>query len=253
MTPQRIDILTAPIDMLTLEQAVSNIEGWIRTDARRYVCHVDARLVLAARDDPDVRQALAGAGISGPDGIPLVWIGRARGHAVGRIYGPDFMEAVFEATSAWKDRRCRHVLFGSTRQVAERLRERLIARHGDRSDIAVVAAPFGEESALESDEIYERINLLEPDIVWVGLGAPRQELWMARSRDRLAAPVLLGVGAAFDFLSGNKRQAPKWVRRSGLEWLFRLAMEPGRLWSRYSATVPRFAYLAILEQMKRRP
>lgn len=248
----REPILDVPIDMLTLGEAVALAETWIRDGGRRYICHLDARSLLAARDDPVVAAAMAGAAIAGPDGMPLVWLGRLRGHRVGRVYGPDFMTALLEATTRWPDRPCRHVLLGSTPAVLGRLAERLRDRHPGTLIAGTVSPPIGPWDAAEDVRIRSAIEDLAPDVVWVGLGAPRQELWMARQRDRLSAPLLVGVGAAFDFLSGSKPQAPRWLRDAGFEWLFRLLTEPRRLAPRYALTVPRFAALALREELTRR-
>ncbi|MGE4218223.1 MAG: WecB/TagA/CpsF family glycosyltransferase [Alphaproteobacteria bacterium] len=248
----RENILGVPVDMLTLQDAVAAAEGWVRDGGRRYVCLLDARSVLAARDDPAVAQAMAGAALAGPDGMPLVWLGRRRGHRVGRVYGPDFMTALMAATSRWPDRPCRHALVGSTPAVLALLERRLRIRHPDAAIVGTVAPPMGAWDAVEDGRIRAALEALAADIVWVGLSSPHQDLWMAHQRDRLSAPLLVGVGAAFDFLSGNKPQAPRWLRHLGLEWLFRLATEPRRLAKRYAATVPRFAFLALREEMTRR-
>jgi len=248
---QRIGILGVPVDMLTLDDSVALAEGWIRAGERRYICHLDARSVLAARDDPAVADAMRGAAIAGADGMPLVWIGRLRGHRVGRVYGPDFMTALIGATAAWRDRPCRHLLFGSTPRVLSRLAERLSRQHPDAVIAGVASPPLGFWNEAEDERLVAEIELLRPDVVWVALGAPRQELWIARQRARLSAPLLVGVGAAFDFLSASKPQAPRWLRHAGFEWLHRLATEPRRLAGRYAATVPRFAALVLREEIAR--
>lgn len=250
-SPQRIAILGVPVDMLTLADTVALAEGWIRAGERRYICHLDARSVLAARDDPAVAEAMRGAAIAGADGMPLVWIGRARGHRVGRVYGPDFMTALIGATAAWRDRPCRHVLFGSTPGVQARLARRLVQSHPGAVIDGIASPPLGLWSEAEDARLVAEIEALRPDVVWVALGAPRQELWIARHRAILSAPLLVGVGAAFDFLSASKPQAPRWLRHSGFEWLYRLATEPRRLAGRYAATVPRFAALVLREEIAR--
>lgn len=247
----RVPLLGVPVDMLTFDEAVRSAEGWIRDGGRRYICLLDARSVLAARDRPAVAAAIASGALAGPDGMPLVWLGRRRGHRVDRIYGPDFMTALLDATARWTDRPCRHALVGSTPTVLNRLAERLAAAHPGATIAGTVSPPMGPWDDGEDARILAAIEALEPDVVWVGLGAPRQELWMAQQRDRLSAPLLVGVGAAFDFLSGNKPQAPRRLRRLGLEWLFRLATEPRRLAGRYALTVPRFAALALYEELTR--
>ena len=245
-------LLGVPVDMLTLDDAIRAAEGWVRDGGHRYICLLDARSVLAARDDDAVAAAMAGAAIAGPDGMPLVWLGRRRGHRVERVYGPDFMTALLDATARWSDRACRHALVGSTPAILARLEQRLRARHPGAVIAGTLAPPMGRWDDAEDARIRAAIEAMAADIVWVGLSSPQQDLWMARQRGRLSAPLLVGVGAAFDFLSGNKPQAPRWLRRLGFEWLFRLTTEPRRLGRRYAATVPRFALLALREELARR-
>ncbi len=237
---RRETLLGVPVDMPRFAAAVAAAEGWIGDGGRHYVCHLDARSILAARDDPAMAAAVAGAALAAPDGMPLVWLGRARGHAVERVYGPDFMQALLART-----RGRRHLLFGSD----DATLARLVARFG--ADVATLRPPHGAWDEAEDARLCDAVNRAAADVVWVGLGAPRQELWMARNRARLDAPLLVGVGAAFDFLAGTKPQAPRLLRRAGLEWAFRLATEPRRLAPRYLRTVPRFAGLALAEEWRR--
>lgn len=241
MTWRKESLLGVPVDMPRFDEAVAAATGWIVDGGRRYVCHLDARSVLAARDDPAMAAAVAGAALAAPDGMPLVWLGRARGHAVERVYGPDFMLALLART-----RGRRHLLFGAD----DATLARLAARFGQ--NVATLRPPHGDWSAEENTRLLAAINRTGAEVVWVGLGAPRQELWMARHRAALDAPLLVGVGAAFDFLAGTKPQAPAALRRAGLEWAFRLATEPRRLAPRYLRTVPRFAALAMAEEWRRR-
>lgn len=244
-------ILGVPVHVLTLPDAVALAAHWVRLDEKAYVCHADARSILAARDDPAVRQALAGAGIVGADGMPLVWLGRWRGLPGGRVYGPDFMEALMADGVAWTDRPLRHFFFGSTPKVLERLTQRLAARHPGLVIAGTFSPPMGGWDDVAETAHRALINQSQADVVWVSLGAPRQELWMARNRSHLRAPLLCGVGAAFDFLSGAKPQAPRWLRHLGLEWAFRLLSEPRRLAGRYLRTLPRFMALALAEETVR--
>jgi len=244
----KTDILGIGVHMTTLDDALTRAEAWIRGRARVYVCHADARSILAARDDPAVKTALDAAEFVAPDGIPLVWIGRRRGYGVERVYGPDFMRALLARTAAWEDRRCRHLLLGGRRPALARLKDRLHDQH-PRLDIATRELPEHPWPEAAERQIVDEVNASGADVVWVSLGAPKQELWMARNRARLAAPLLVGVGAAFDFISGVKPQAPMWLRSHGLEWAFRLATEPRRLGMRYLKAVPRFAVLALREEL----
>jgi N-acetylglucosaminyldiphosphoundecaprenol N-acetyl-beta-D-mannosaminyltransferase len=250
--PPRVPILGVPVHMLTLVEAVDLAAGWVARGERAYTCHADARSILEARDHADVRDAFDGAHLVGADGMPVVWLGRARGHKVGRVYGPDFMEALIGHGLRQAPRPFRHFFFGSTPPVLAALTERLAGRFPGLAIAGTLSPPMGRWDGAVDAEHRAIINAAQPDIVWVSLGAPRQDLWMAQNRPYLQAPLLCGVGAAFDFLSGTKPQAPRWLRRSGLEWVFRLATEPKRLAGRYLRTVPRFAALSVVEEMRRR-
>ena len=177
-----------------------------------------------------------------PDGMPLVWLGRrALLHGdVQRCYGPDLMLAICEAglDSEWK-----HCLYGATTEVLEKLRQQFEARFPRIKIVESIAPPFRPLTEAEQADVVERINAALPDIVWVGLGTPKQDLWMGEFRDKLTAPVLIAVGAAFNFHAGRVAQAPHWMQRAGLEWLFRLYKEPRRLWKRYVLGNPRFLWL----------
>lgn len=249
MIPPTSRIIGIPIHMTTLDGAISLAEAMIREGRRGYFCHVDTNAALAAHDSPAILSALQGATLACPDGMPLVWIGRQRGFPVGRTYGPDFMEGLTERTAAWGDRTCRHFLFGSSQAVLDRLAASLAMRAPGIQIAGMLSPPFGTWDEATEAEHRRLINDSGADVVWVSLGAPRQELWMQRNRPHLEASLLSGVGAAFDFLSGNKPQAPKALQRAGLEWAFRLATEPRRLARRYFRNVPRFAYLAVKEEL----
>lgn len=250
--PLQAPILGVPVHMLTLAEAVELAVGWIERRERAYTCHADARSILEARDHPAVRDAFAGAHLVGADGMPVVWLGRARGHRVGRVYGPDFMEALIRRGMENSRRPFRHFLFGSTPRVLERLVDRLARQYPGIIIAGAFAPPMGQWDEAAAVRHRAMIDDARPDIVWVSLGAPRQDLWMARNRPHLQVPLLCGVGAAFDFLSANKPQAPVWLRRAGLEWVFRLATEPRRLAGRYLRTVPRFAALGLADEIRRR-
>ena len=170
-----------------------------------------------------------------PDGMPLVWLGRLFGHRhVTRVYGPDLLLELCAATAIPG---LRHFFYGGGEGVAEILTSRLRERFPALVVAGTCTPPYRPLSAAERATIIETIEASRPDIVWVGLGAPKQERWMAEFAPNLRIPVLIGVGAAFDFHAGVKPQAPRWMQRSGLEWLFRLATEPRRLWRRYLLSV----------------
>jgi N-acetylglucosaminyldiphosphoundecaprenol N-acetyl-beta-D-mannosaminyltransferase len=193
---------------------------------------------MESRQDPELLRIHNAAGMVTPDGMPLVWLARRAGFPhVDRVYGPDLVLACCEASVA---RGYRHFLYGGGPGVPERLAERLQARFPGLRVVGCHSPPFRALVSREDDTVVERINASGADIVWVGLSTPKQERWMHTHRPYLTAPVLIGVGAAFDFHAGLKRQAPRWIQRSGLEWLFRLSQEPRRLWRRYSYNNTRF-------------
>jgi len=182
---------------------------------------------MECQRDPELRRIYNASGMTTPDGMPLVWLSRLHGyHHVDRVYGPDLMLALCERSVK---RGYRHFFYGGAEGVPEHLAARLQSRFPGLIVAGTYSPPFRPLRPEEDEQIVQLINETSPDIVWVGLGSPKQERWMAEHIDRLTAPVLIGVGAAFDFHTGRKPQAPRWMQRSGLEWLFRLLTEPRRL------------------------
>ena len=243
----RFDVLGVRVDALDLAAAADRIEGWIAAGTRSYVCHANVHGVMEARRDPHVRAAYDGAGLTVADGMPLVWLGRRAGHAgTGRVYGPDLM---LELCARAARSGASSYYFGGAPGVAEALATALAARFPGLRTAGTHAPPFGLDGRQVDREAVAAINGAKPDIVWVGLGCPRQELWMATHRPALEARVLIGVGAAFDFHTGRVAQAPPAMQAAGLEWLFRLAHEPRRLWYRYLVYNPMFVGLLALERL----
>ena len=240
----RLNILGVGVNALTLADAVATIGATVASRGREYVCAVPAHSVMECVRDRALAPVFNGAGMCTPDGMSIVWLLRLHGYRnVTRVYGPDLMTAVCERSleAGW-----RHFLLGGTPGVAADLAAELARRYPGLTVAGELSPPFRAVSPSEDDEIVERVNATRPDIVWVGLGSPKQERWMAEHKGRISAPVMVGVGAAFDFLSGHKAQAPRWVQRSGLEWLYRWAEEPCRLFPRY-ARYPLFAALVLAQ------
>lgn len=243
----RVDVLGVEVSAIDLPEAVRRIGSWIDAGAREYVCVTGAHGVIESLSDHSLLDIHNRAGMVTPDGMPLVWCGRWAGaRGMSRVYGPDLMLAVMEASV---DKGWRHFFYGAGPGVAERLVDRLSVRFPGLKVAGTHTPPFRDLDEDERREVAEMINSSGADIVWVGLSTPKQERWMARMRPLLDASVLIGVGAAFDFHVGDLKQAPLWMQRSGLEWAFRLMMEPRRLWRRYFNIVPRF----ILGVARRRP
>lgn len=240
----RISILGVHISPINMEEALSFIDGLIAHQDHQYICVTPAHSIMDAYYDPDFRGILNSSGLTTPDGMSLVWILRLLGQkGVDRVYGPDLMLALCRHGVAKK---YRHYLYGGEPGVADALASRLT----DRFDYIQIAGthspPFRKLTDDENQAEIEKINSTNPEIIWVGLSSPKQERWMAEHLGKIKAPVMIGVGAAFDFLSGNKPQAPRWIQRSGFEWLFRLASEPKRLWPRYRR-YPLFVWLILLQ------
>lgn len=246
----RINVLGVGISAINLQQAVAEIEGWIARRQREYVNVCTVHTVMECQQDARMRAIVNGSGLSTPDGMPLVWLGRLHGHRhVARVYGPDLMLALCDRSSMTG---ARHFFYGGAPGVAERLAERLRARYPGIAIAGVHSPPFRPADAAEDRDVLNGIDASRPDIVWVGLGTPKQDFWVARHRPLLEAPVLIAVGAAFDFHAGLLPQAPRWMQRRGLEWLFRLAHEPRRLAYRYLVYNPLFVFRTALQLLRLR-
>lgn len=242
------DVLGIGVDAVSLDDAVRRIEGWIEGRDRRYVCLCNVHTVMQARRRADVRQALRDADMVTPDGMPLVWLSHMAGHRhTTRVYGPDLLLACMERSAA---RGHRHYFHGGAPGVSERLAATMGERFPGARIVGNSGAAYGTVEELCSEEAIAAIDGSGADVVWIGLGSPKQDLWMWRMRSRLRAPVLVGVGAAFDFETGRVRQAPVWMQRAGLEWGFRLSQEPGRLWRRYLVDNPWFVYELLCQKLR---
>ena len=243
----RVNILGVGISAITMPQVLDHISAWIDHRAREYVSVCTVHTVMECQKDVVMRRAVNSAALATPDGMPLVWLGRARsGVKVSRVYGPDLMLALCELSI---ERGYSHYFYGGAEGVPALLAARLQKRFPGLNVTGTYSPPYRPLAAAEDAHIVEQINRAAPDLVWVGLGTPQQDLWMASHRDRLSAPVLIGVGAAFDFHTGRIPQAPKWMQNNGLEWLFRLVQEPRRLWYRYLVYNPLFVGLVLLQAL----
>lgn len=245
---ERVRIMGVNVSAITMTDALRTVEGWIGHKARHFVCITGVHGVIESQTDPELLAIHERAGLVTPDGMPLVWMARKLGHGrTERVYGPDLMLAL---TALSAEKGYRQYYFGGAPGLAERLRDRLVARFPGLEVAGTFSPPFKPVDAESDEEMVRMINAAKPDIVWVGLSTPKQEYWMDRHLGRIDAPVMIGVGAAFDFLAGTKRQAPGWMQRRGLEWLFRLLSEPRRLWRRYGRIVPHFMLGASLQLLR---
>jgi N-acetylglucosaminyldiphosphoundecaprenol N-acetyl-beta-D-mannosaminyltransferase len=251
--PPRFNVLGVGVSALTLDRARDLVLGARRATQLGYVCLGTAHGLSEARTDPEFRKILNDSLLTTPDGMPLVWLAHRHGHhEVTRVYGPDLILAACDAGRATG---LTHYFLGGAPGVAEALREKLIARFPGLQVAGTFTPPFRPLNEQELAALRADVATKKPDVIWVGLGTPKQERFMAAHWRELDAGLLVGVGAAFDFHSGRVRQAPRWVQRSGFEWLFRLGTEPRRLGPRYLKTNPLFALriLAQLTGLKRYP
>lgn len=232
------------MDVVQIPDVIERMERWI---LERTACHFIACTgmhgITETQYDPSFKQILNSADLVVADGMPLVWLGRWHGHPMSRrVYGPELMATFCGLTGS----RYRHYCYGGGPGVADRLAQALQRRYGVHM-VGTYSPPFRPLSEEESSQVDRRIQSAAPDVVWVGLSTPKQERWMYKHRPRLTVPLLVGVGAAFDFLTGAAKQAPPWMRENGLEWCFRMLWEPRRLWRRYLLGGSRFAWQVALE------
>jgi N-acetylglucosaminyldiphosphoundecaprenol N-acetyl-beta-D-mannosaminyltransferase len=241
---KRAFILGLGVDQINYRSAVQGILDWALRGESRYVCVANVHMVMEAYDDAAFRQIVNAADLVTPDGMPLVWVMRLQGlRQQERVYGPALTQFVLEAAN----REGIPVgFYGSTLQTLEKLKRNVQERYPSLKIAYLYAPPFRPLTTEEDEEVVRAINDSGTRILFVGLGCPKQERWMAAHKGRVQA-VMLGVGAAFDFLAGVKPQAPRWMQRAGLEWLFRLLTEPRRLWRRYLYHNPRFVLLVLLQ------
>ena len=240
------DVLGIPITATTLDKAAATIISWKGDDTGRAVGVRDVASIMAMRADPALLAVSRRTAMNVPDGMPLVWIGKRRGHDVERTCGPDLMEKLLLETAGSE---LRHFFFGGKPGVAELLAKRFCARSRGIEIVGTYSPPFREMNEEEDAQIVQMIRDSGADIVWVGISSPKQDLWMDEHLGKLPV-TMVGVGAAFDFHAGMVRRAPKWAQRAGLEWLFRLVSEPRRLWRRYLILAPKFVFLLIAGRFK---
>ena len=233
------EVLGVPLALTDYGHTLDWMDAAVTARARGYICVAAVHTVMACQDDSALRAAVLGADFTVPDGQPLVWaLGLLGERLEDRVYGPELMDRACARAAQTGQR---FYLYGGRDQGAlARLARSLRLRHRGLQIVGGYAPPFRELTEAEEEAVVDDINRSGADVVWVGIGVPKQEKWMARMRHRLDAPVLIGVGAAFDFHAGLVPQAPAGIQRLGLEWAFRLLQEPGRLWRRYARYNPRF-------------
>jgi N-acetylglucosaminyldiphosphoundecaprenol N-acetyl-beta-D-mannosaminyltransferase len=232
-------ILGIPVSMVDYERALGVMDELVATRGRGYVCAAPVHAVMVAQEDEEMLAALRGSTMVVPDGMPLVWAANLLGEQLeDRVYGPELM---LRYSDRCAERGHRVWLYGGRDQGSlVQLALSMRRRHPGIRIVGGYSPPFRPLTPEEEDGIVQQINEAEPDVLWVGIGVPKQEKWMARMRERLNVPVMCGVGAAFDFHAGRVPQAPTWMQERGLEWIYRIAQEPRRLLPRYLYFNPRF-------------
>jgi N-acetylglucosaminyldiphosphoundecaprenol N-acetyl-beta-D-mannosaminyltransferase len=247
---ERFNVLGVGISAINMDLALEQIENWLHMCTAQYVCVTNVHSIMECYHDETLQRFFNAAELVTPDGMPLVWLGHLMGFPhVRRVYGPDLMLALCHRSI---EKGYRHFFYGNKQSVLDQLEIRLEQRFPGIQIVGTYAPPFDSLTSHEEMQVIQQINESGADIVWVSLGVPKQERWMAAYRPHLNATVLIGVGAAFDYHAGTKQQAPLWVQHNGLEWLFRLITEPRRLWYRYFTTIPPFIFLIIMQLLRTR-
>lgn len=252
----QVRILDIPVNVTTIENTLESVFDWVSDTVPRTVFVREVASLMAARAEDNLRKLHEVADLIVPDGMPLVWIGKLRGHGtdIERVSGADLVDAVCARSLQTGES---HFFFGGKPGVAEMMAARLAAKYDGLCVAGTYSPPMrqiGSNYELDSEARAE-INMIkaaDPDFIWVGLSSPKQEYWMMKAAPMIGRGVMFGVGAAFDFHSGTVARAPSWMQRSGLEWLHRLASEPRRLWHRYLILAPQFVWLVAREEFRRR-
>lgn len=249
------DVLGVDLSAVNMTRAIDLAERRIATSRlasskSAYICMTGVHGVMEAQSNSHLRNVLNEAFINAPDGMPMSWVGWLQGHRqMDRVYGPDFMANLCRLSVG---KGYRHYLYGGQPGVAQALKDALQRRFPGIQVVGTFTPPFRSLTQDEEANLLSDVHSAKPDILWVGLSTPKQEYFMAEYVDRLGVPLLVGVGAAFDFHTGRIEDAPAWIKRAGLQWLHRLLQDPGRLGKRYLRNNPAFAWRIMLQFFRRR-
>ena len=244
------DVLDVRVSAINLQMAIDLACQWIEAGRAGYMCLTGVHGVMEAHRDPKLRRILNRAFIAAPDGMPMTWVGRLQGFArMDRVFGPEFMAALCGLAAV---RGYRNFLYGGKPGVAALLGDSLKERFPGLTIVGTFTPPFSELTTQQEQELLAQVHASRPDIVWVGLSTPKQEYFMARYFERMEVPLLVGVGAAFDYHTGSIRDCSRWVKRAGLQWLHRLLQDPHRLWRRYLRNNPAFLWHMTCQALGRR-
>jgi N-acetylglucosaminyldiphosphoundecaprenol N-acetyl-beta-D-mannosaminyltransferase len=244
------DVLGVKVSAINMSRAVDTADRWVKAGQPGYICVTGVHGVMEAQKNCEFREILNRAMMNTPDGMPMSWVGRLQGFGdMDRVFGPDFMSAMCHLSLK---RGFRHFLYGGKPGVAEKLKQALEKKFPGLQVVGTYTPPFRELNAAEEDALLAQVCNSRPHILWVGMSTPKQERFMAQYVDRLQVPLLVGVGAAFDYHTGLIRDCSPWIKRAGLQWLHRLAQDPKRLWRRYLRNNPRFVWNIALQLLKLR-
>ena len=239
------DVLGVKVDAIDMEAAVDHVDRCVRESGKGYICVAGVHGMMEARRSAALTEVYAGASMTVPDGMPLVWVGSLQGHAaMGRVTGPDLMLEIFKRKQFAG---LTHFLYGGEEGVVEELRDKLTAQFPEAKIVGTWTPPFRPLTVVEQDEFVASVNELKPDIVWVGISCPRQEIFMAQHLPLLDTKLMFGVGAAFDFHTGRIQDCAIWIKWAGLQWFHRLLQDPRRLWRRYLRNNPAFVWAITLQ------
>ena len=237
-----VNILGVEIAALDMQRLLAFTEEHVKELSGDYICVSNVHTTVMAYEDPEYRAIQNGGMMAIPDGGPLSAVGRKRGYEMSRTTGPDYMAEMIRVSGK---KGYRHYFYGSTAETLGKLRERLAKEEREDIIAGMESPPFRPLTAEEDRAAMARINEAGADFVWVGLGAPKQERWMAEHQGKVRG-LMVGVGAAFDYYAGNIRRAPEWMQRMSLEWLYRLMQDPRRLFRRYFVTNMKFIWHAVI-------
>lgn len=250
-TWDEVDVLGVRVSAIGLDRAVDLACRAIQVGKKGYICLSGVHGVMEAQDDSSLQSILNGALLNLPDGMPMTWIGRFQGCTqMDRVFGPDFMKALCQASV---DTGCRHFLYGGAPGVAEELEQSLKRMAPGLLVVGTYTPPFRALTQGEENKLFELLHNSQPDVVWVGLSTPKQERFMAEYSSRVQAPLMVGVGAAFDYHTGRIQDSPVWIKRAGMQWLHRLLQDPRRLWRRYLSNNPAFLWKMGLQLLRQHP
>ncbi|MBN1870270.1 MAG: WecB/TagA/CpsF family glycosyltransferase [Candidatus Omnitrophica bacterium] len=242
-------VLGTKVSITNLDHANAYIEDCVKKREKTYICIAPVSTIVDAHADERYREIVNHSGLTTPDGMPLVWLGKWRGkRTISRTYGPDLMFKFFaiSQTKGYK-----HYFYGGSQETNRLLVSRLREQFPGVNIVGDFPPSIMKVCQVESESVLRAINDAKPDVLWIGLGSPKQDYWMSNHRPLLDVPVMIGVGAAFDFIAGTKKQAPRWMHHAGLEWFFRLCCEPRRLWKRYLFGNTKFICLLLMNSFRK--